>query len=1079
MKKLLTILLAFVFILSSFTMAFADNSYTYLDPSSNFKLDEDSNNPNANLRIIVELEDKPVINYATDNGVKVDELEKSTLRSLTSNLDTKQDSLKAVLSSKNIKFKIHNTFKNIFNGFSCTTTAKEAKEIAQLPGVKNVYVTREYPRPEPVMHEAVDTVNARIEWAEVGYTGEGQVVAIVDSGIDPSHHDMVLTNPENKKLCQDFIDNTTLAGKFYSDKVPYGYNYADENDVILDLGPTASRHGMHVAGIVGANGDEETGIKGIAPECQLLAMKVFGNGPSGTTTSDIYIKAIDDAILLGADVINMSLGSQSGFVSPNEPEQIAIKRATENGIVVAISAGNTHKLGNRYCDPFAETPDYGVVGTPSITHESVSVASCDNAYKLYENKIQINGMDNLVLGYGLDNWEKKLPEGELVAIGGDKLGEPSCYEDIDVTGKIVLVSRGAHTFADKTTWAYQQGAAGIVVYDHGLSTFHKDQGGWEVPFVLISKEDGLALEELLTSNDSLDLNVESVFGTLSPTAGLISDFSSWGCTPSLTFKPEITAPGGCIVSTDQDNKYQTMSGTSMSAPCISGGCAILLQYVEERFPTFTGSEKAQMAKNILMSTANPIKDQLTNTMTEYTSPRGQGAGLMDLLKATTTQSIVVDKTTGESKVALKEVGDKIKFTVSIKNYSSLPAFYKINGTVTSDYVYEDTTLNKYLVSGLSEPLVDENGKQPISFKYKYNFLDMIGRLRDLNKIDKEKFNLKSFLKQRTKSIFGNKNKSSKLSFDLSKLKNIVMVLPKSSTDVTVSIDLEDVKGKLSEKTLAESFENGTFIDGFVLFSKLFEDDEVPTLSIPYFGFYGEWDKQPVHDKTVYEDGSFYKSAGLLSLDTIGSGDLYYLGQDIEGGIDINNIAFSPNNDGVCDYLAPVLSFLRNAKTMDVDLVDGNGNKVADIIDENDIPKNYGIYSKQSFYYLFEEWIWNGVGNNGQIVPDGQYYYNVTNVIDYPNATPSVQTFPVYIDTVAPVVENVNYDEATKTITTTATDTGSQIKGYLLLVDFAVADKNITGTFDLSNLEGSHTVHVLAVDYAHNQGLSTGLNIEFN
>lgn len=95
----------------------------------------------------------------------------------------------------------------------------------------------------------------------------------------------------------------------------------DGNDEILDLGPGASMHGMHVGGTVAANGDEEDGgIKGVAPEAQLLALKVFGNDPNFSSTyGDIYIKAIDDAIKLNADVLNMSLGSPAGYVDESSP----------------------------------------------------------------------------------------------------------------------------------------------------------------------------------------------------------------------------------------------------------------------------------------------------------------------------------------------------------------------------------------------------------------------------------------------------------------------------------------------------------------------------------------------------------------------------------------------------------------------------------------------------------------------------------------------------------------------------------------------------------------------------------------
>src|SRR5690606_3539058 len=171
-----------------------------------------------------------------------------------------------------------------------------------------------------------------------------------------------------------------LPGTYRTAKVPYGYNYMDKNQEILDLGPEASMHGMHVAGTVGANGDPEAGgIKGVAPEAQLLAMKVFGNNPSMPSTfGDVIVKAIDDSVALGADVINMSLGSTAAYVDEKDLEQVAIRNAMENGVISAVSAGNSAMFGYGFDDPYTENPDIGVVGSPGLASESIQVASIEN-----------------------------------------------------------------------------------------------------------------------------------------------------------------------------------------------------------------------------------------------------------------------------------------------------------------------------------------------------------------------------------------------------------------------------------------------------------------------------------------------------------------------------------------------------------------------------------------------------------------------------------------------------------------------------------------------------------------------------
>ncbi|WP_311767552.1 S8 family serine peptidase, partial [Bacillus licheniformis] len=102
-------------------------------------------------------------------------------------------------------------------------------------------------------------------------------------------------------------------------------------------------------------------------------MKVFGNDPLyGSTGDHIYVKAFDDAIKLGADVINMSLGSPAGFNEPDSATGKAITNAVENGIVFAISAGNEgSSVGDSRLTPYKpENPDISMVGSPSVYKDS-------------------------------------------------------------------------------------------------------------------------------------------------------------------------------------------------------------------------------------------------------------------------------------------------------------------------------------------------------------------------------------------------------------------------------------------------------------------------------------------------------------------------------------------------------------------------------------------------------------------------------------------------------------------------------------------------------------------------------------
>lgn len=73
-----------------------------------------------------------------------------------------------------------------------------------------------------------------------------------------------------------FTENSGY-GRYFTSKVPFGHNYSDNNDIITDDDPK-EQHGMHVAGIVAANGtgkNSASSVVGVAPEAQLLAMKAF------------------------------------------------------------------------------------------------------------------------------------------------------------------------------------------------------------------------------------------------------------------------------------------------------------------------------------------------------------------------------------------------------------------------------------------------------------------------------------------------------------------------------------------------------------------------------------------------------------------------------------------------------------------------------------------------------------------------------------------------------------------------------------------------------------------------------------
>lgn len=227
----------------------------------------------------------------------------------------------------------------------------------------------------------------------------------------------------------------------------------------------------------------------------------------------------------------------------------------------------------------------------------------------------------------------------------DKLGNPEDYEGIDVTGKVVFVSRGELNFSQKLTNAANAGAAACVIYNNvpgAAISMDLSQSYANIPCVGITQADADAIRASSAPRKDGDGNALYYTGkmTIGHKTGVsvnlsedcvytMSSFSSWGVPSNLTLKPEITAPGGNIYSingaTPKTDQYVIMSGTSMASPHNAGLVALLCQYFREtKLPETLGVSPRVLAQSLLMSTATPIVDETTGLPYPVIQ---QGAGL--------------------------------------------------------------------------------------------------------------------------------------------------------------------------------------------------------------------------------------------------------------------------------------------------------------------------------------------------------------------------------------------------------------------------------------------------------------------
>ncbi|WP_080843960.1 S8 family serine peptidase [Cytobacillus gottheilii] len=1035
-KKVASSLLAGALVLSSFNFsAFAESAPTdkYAAKIEQFKkamegkssvtaeVGEEQKvlfNKTDKVRVIVEVEGQTPVEVATKEGKLYKELSEDKKDSITSKLLKQQTNVKDKIKAKGVSVDYNYSFATAFNGFSGEVTYGDISKIESVAGVKNVYLANEYNRPElpePDMHTSHEFIQSHQTWADAKFKGEGMVVAVIDSGVDPSHKDFVLTDSASAELSSaevsGIVDENGLKGQFFTDKVPYGYNYYDQNNTILDLGPEASEHGMHVAGTVAANGDVANGgIKGVAPEAQVLGMKVFSNDPNYPSTwSDVYLAAIDDSIKLGADVLNMSLGSTASFYNEESAEDLAITRAVENGIVASVSAGNSGHIARGWDDPYYKNPDIGVVGAPGLNTDTIQVAASGNVAYEYETGITVPGTDFSGTGYGVDSWVE-LEENnqlELVSLDG-KLGHPEDYNGIDVEGKVVVMPRGDLTFVDKTKNAAEAGAIGIIVYNSTSPIFYTDQGGWQIPFMKISRQEGLALEEAIkTGNTTLDVN--QLNREASPEMGRMTEFTSWGTTPSLELKPEITAPGGKIISTLQNDEYGEMSGTSMAAPHVAGGSALVQQYLQgdERFNELSTGEKTRLAKVLLMNTADVILDENAQPF----SPRRQGAGMMQTYSAVDTPVYVTDAQSGEAKVELKDFTEKqFSMTLTATNISDKDVTYNVDANVLSDMFYEvegSEDYNALIAGDLEGAVIDAPEK--------------------------------------------------------------VTVSAGDSAEFTVSVDLTNAKVPgfdANDEVVLRDLTEDNFVEGFVTLTD--ENGIEATLSVPYVGFYGKWDRPEIVDGfTELGENRFYELPANFNEMLTGAG-----GSFVAQAGENEFYPVSPNGDGENDDIYPLPSFLRNADEVQFNILDEEENFLRRVKLEKDVTKNYYNAGNGSYYSFNSSRAWDGKVKS-ETVEDGLYYYEIKSVIDYDGAEWQSKKIPVYVDTTAPEITAV-LDEEAGVVSWETVEEGTGVASYGVFVNGSLVkalDSSAT-SYQFDSLPEKAVIEIGAVDYASNYGFDT-------
>lgn len=886
------------------------------------------------VRVSIVLEDESTIAAYATSGIS----ENRQALKYRAKLRNKQSTVEAKISEQVLAGKKLDAVWNltlVANMISANVQYGQISQIKEISGVADVVIETCY---EPMVVDKEEAADPSMATSSVmtgssaaymaGYTGAGTRIAIIDTGIDTDHQsfdaDAFLYSLEQLGGTYDLLDAEEIAAHldqlhisskysaedlYVSAKVPFGYNYVDQSLTIDHDHDSQGEHGSHVTGIAAANayipnGDgtyasalDSVQVQGVAPDAQILTMKVFGQ--SGGAYDSDYMAAIEDAVILGADVINLSLGAGNpGYTAiTTGAYQEIFENLEQSDTVVTISTGNSgswvensyNMTGYLYSDDVSMQTG----GAPGTYTNSLSVGSVENdgAAGEYFTVAGQNIVYAQTTGYTNEPLTSLAGTQEYVYIDGY-----GTYDDLDplwdvIEGRILVCSRGSISFFEKATNAVDYGAIGTIIYNNTDGMIYMDLSSYEydAPCVSICQADGAFLKENAEECVSDDGGVYYL-GTMEIAEGYgvqsyysdyytMSDFSSWGVPGSLEMKPEITAPGGSIYSVDGSvaggQAYEVMSGTSMAAPQVAGMAALVAQYIKEKgLDDLPGLTVRTLSQSLLMSTAQPLVDGSTGS---YWSVLQQGAGLANVGSAIAAQSYILmgaDATASwaDGKVNA-ELGDDpdrdgvYSFSFSINNLTDETQKYALSADLFTQglfryYVNETGDIGYYMDTATAALdasavwTVDGKVVQPGSAADFDGDGDsdgddcdallayIAGELESIHDLDKADYD----------------GDGSVTSYDayLFLLDTGITAEVPANGSVTVSVKL--TLSKAQKAFLDDYYTAGAYIEGYIYAeaANTAEGVEGTSHSIPVLGFYGDWSEPSMYEvgsQVAYSTGS--------------------------------------------------------------------------------------------------------------------------------------------------------------------------------------------------------------------------------
>jgi subtilisin family serine protease len=497
------------------------------------------------------------------------------------------------------------SYRYALNGFAARLTAAQARKLEGRADVRRVWEDRLKQTSTNASGSALG-LNSRPGGltGELGLTGDGVIIGVIDSGITPGHPSFSDTlEAPRPRLCRsgwseqsllglwlckrfrnrpdtleferpagwtgaceagpgftsDSCNNKVIGARFYVDGFLGEYSL-DGNEFLSPR--DADGHGSHIASTAAGvttraniGGTRVDAIRGMAPRAWIAVYKACWLEPGalrGACSTADLTRAIEDAVADGVDIISYSLGSDDGIT---DPDDLALLAATEAGVLAVAAAGN-------------EGPAPGSVVSPAAAPWTLAVGAATRSGDVFQTALAVNTPGTLSGRYPVieAGFTPALASGATVTedlVRADD-GTAASFEDggigttddacealvngAELLGKVALVARGGCTFESKVQRAEAAGAVAVVVYNNlgAPIIMIGTRNAVGIPAVMVSRTDGDRLVQALDDGEAVEVTLQrGLLRTARDPARQLENLSARG--PNFwvpdVLKPDVVAPG--------------------------------------------------------------------------------------------------------------------------------------------------------------------------------------------------------------------------------------------------------------------------------------------------------------------------------------------------------------------------------------------------------------------------------------------------------------------------------------------------------------------------------------------------------